>query len=82
MQNQINLTPITQFVQQLRSAESTRQSEIKMSISQARTLNMAITELLDKVNQDYETMFNALKRSLDTDIVTVSMDGGGFENQK
>ena len=82
MQNQINLTPITQFVQQLRSAESTRQSEIKMSISQARTLNMAITELLEKVNQDYETMFNALKRSLDTDIVTVSMDGGGFENQK
>jgi len=82
MQNQINLTPITQFVQQLRSAESTRQSEIKMSIAQARTLNMAITELLDKVNQDYETMFNALKRSLDTDIVTVTMDGGGFENQK
>jgi hypothetical protein len=82
MQNQINLTPITQFVQQLRSAESTRQSEVKLSLAQARMLNMAITELLDKVNQDYETMFNALKRSLDTDIVTVSMDGGGFENQK
>lgn len=82
MQNQINLTPITQFVQQLRSAEASQQKEIKINITQARLLNMTITELLDKANRDYETLFNQLKRSIDTEVITVTMDGGGFEEPK
>ncbi|CAB4125932.1 hypothetical protein UFOVP181_306 [uncultured Caudovirales phage] len=79
MQNQINLSPITQFAQQLRSAELSQAKEIKISLPQARMLNLVLTELLDKVNQDYETMFNQLKQSVDTQVVSVSMDGGGFE---
>jgi len=82
MQNQINLTPVTQFVQQVRSAELSQAKEVKMSLAQARMLNMALTELLDKVNQDFETMFNQLKQSVDTEVVSVSMDGGGFEENK
>jgi hypothetical protein len=82
MQNQINLTPFTQFIQQVRSAEQTQAKEIKMSIQQARLLSLALSECLDKINQDYESMFNALKRSQDTEIVSVSMDGGGFEEKK
>ena len=35
--------------------------------------------LLDKVNQDYESMFNKIKGSSETDTtISVSMDGGGF----
>jgi uncharacterized membrane-anchored protein YhcB (DUF1043 family) len=45
-------------------------------------LALSLAELLDKVNQDYETMYNALKRSVDTEVVNVTMDGGGFEDQK
>ena len=81
MQNQINLTPITQFVQSLRAAELGQLKEIKMTIQQARLLNLALAELQDKLLQDYETMYNALKNSQDTEIVTVQLDGGGFDTK-
>jgi hypothetical protein len=81
MQNQINLTPITQFVQLLRAAELGQQKEIKMTIQQARLLNLALAELQDKLLQDYDTMYNALKNSQDTEVVTVQLDGGGFETK-
>jgi uncharacterized FlaG/YvyC family protein len=82
MQNQINLTPITQFIQQVRAAELSQAKEVKMSLQQARMLNLALAEMMDKMNQDYESMYNALKRSVETEIVTVTMDGGGFETPK
>ena len=82
MQNQINLSPITQFVQTLRSAELAQQREIKLTIQQARLLHLALTEILDKVNQDYETLYNDLKRSIGSEVITVEMDGGGFQEPK
>lgn len=82
MQHQINLTPITQFSQLMRAAELGQQKEIKMSIQQARLLNLALLEMIDKVNQDYESMYSLLKKSVDNDVVSVTMDGGGFEDGK
>ena len=82
MQNQINLTPITQFVQSVRAAEQNMSREVKMSIQQARMLVLALAEVQDKLLQDYETMFNQLKNSVDTEVISVSMDGGGFEEPK
>ena len=80
MSNQINTTPIAQFTQLLRASELSQSKELKMPIQQARLLNMALTELLDKMNQDYESMFNALKNTTNTEVVSVSMDGGGFSD--
>lgn len=82
MQNQINLTPFTQFIQQVRSAEVGQTKEIKLSIQQARILSLALAECMDKLNQNYETLFNELKRGQDTEVISVSMDGGGFEDKK
>ena len=82
MQNQINLTPITQFTQIVRSAELSQAKEVKMPIQQARLLLLALTECIDKINQDYESMYTALKRSIDTEVITVTMDGGGLEESK
>lgn len=82
MQNQINLTPVTQFVQQVRAAELSQAKEVKMSIQQARLFVLALAEIQDKMLKDYETMFNELKKSIDTEVVTVAMDGGGFDDSK
>ena len=82
MQNPINLTPITQFVQLLRVAELNQQKEVKLTIQQARLLNLALTETLDKLNRDWETLYNALKNTQNTEVVTVTMDGGGFVESK
>jgi len=82
MQNQINTTPITQFIQQIRSAELSQAKVVSIDIQKSRLLALALAELLDKVNQDYESMYSALKRSVDTEVVNVTMDGGGFEDTK
>jgi hypothetical protein len=82
MQNQINLTPITQFVQQVRAAELSQSKEVKMSIQQARLFVLALAEIQDKMLKDYETLLNDLKKSIDTEVVTVTMDGGGFDDSK
>lgn len=82
MQNQINLTPITLFVQQLRSAELGQQKEIKIPIQQARLLNLALTEILEKMNRDWESLYHELKKSANPDVITVELDGGGFEDKK
>ena len=80
MQNPINLTPITQFVQSVRSAEQTQSKEVRMSMQQARMLVLTLTEIQDKLLQDYESMFNQLKSNTDSEVVNVSMDGGGFQD--
>jgi uncharacterized FlaG/YvyC family protein len=82
MQNQINLSPVTQFIQQVRSAEQAQSKEVKMSLQQARMLGLALAEMMDKMNQDYESMYSALKRSVDSEVISVEMDGGGFELPK
>lgn len=78
MQQQINTTPIAQFIQSLRSAELSQQKEVKMTIQQARLLSLALSEIQDKLLQDYESMFNQLKNSSATETVNIAMDGGGF----
>lgn len=77
----INTTPLTQFAQSLKAAELSRQQEVKVPIQQARLLNIALVELLDKVNQDYESLLSELKTSNDSQVVSVSMDGGGFSDK-
>jgi hypothetical protein len=81
MQNQINLTPITQFIQVLRSAELSQQKEIRMPIQAARLLSYALHEIQDKLLQDYESMFNTLKRNQETEVVQIELDGGTFDDK-
>jgi len=81
MQNQINLTPITQFTQSLRAAELGNSKEVKLPIQQARFLSMALNEIQDKLLQDYEILYNALKNKTENESVSVAMDGGGFTDK-
>jgi len=82
MQNQINLTPIQQFIQQVRSAELTGAKQITMDMQKARLLNLALAECIDKMNRDWETLYHALKQSANPAVVSVEMDGGGFQDSK
>ena len=78
MQNQINTTPITQFVQLLRATELSQQKEVKIPIQQARLLNLALTEILNQLNQDYSLLLETLKQTDNNEVVNVQFDGGGF----
>jgi hypothetical protein len=81
MQNQINTSPLSQFAQILRAAEQTQSKEVKLSIQQARAINTALVEILDKINQDYETVINEIRKNQGSEVVTVAMDGGGFDDK-
>lgn len=82
MQNLINTTPITQLIQQIRAAELSQQKEVKISIQQARLLNLALAEIMDKLVQDYESLFALLKTSGETEVISVVMDGGSLDEPK
>ena len=74
MTNQINLSPITQFAQQVRSAEFAHQKEVKMSIQQARLLNLALIEIMDALLSNKNTKLS----TSDNEVIRINMDGGGF----
>lgn len=78
MQHQLNVTPITQYNQLLRVAELSQQKELKIPIQQARLLSLALSDIMEKLNQDYESMYNSLKKTVEPDTISVKMDGGGF----
>jgi hypothetical protein len=82
MQNPINTSPVSQFIQSVRAAELAQHKEVKLTIQQARMLNMTLTEMLDKLNRDLESVYRVLKNSSESEVVSVQMDGGGFEEPK
>lgn len=71
--------PLTQFTQLLRAAELSQQKEVKLTIQQARLLNLALTDILTKLTQDYESLFNSLKASQGSEVISIQVDGGGFK---
>jgi TorA maturation chaperone TorD len=81
MSNQINTTSLTQFAQILRAAELSQSKEVKMPIQQARLLNLALTEIQDKLLQDYTALFLELKSSSEKEVIQINMDGGGFKDK-
>jgi len=80
MLNPVNTMPLTQFTQLLKAAELSQQKELKMTIQQARLLNIALTEVLAKLTQDYESLFNSLKESSGSEVISIQVDGGGFKD--
>jgi hypothetical protein len=80
MQNPINTAALIQFTQLLKAAELSQQKELKMPIQQARLLNIALTEVLAKLTQDYESLFNSLKASSGEEVISIQVDGGGFKD--
>lgn len=78
----INTTPLTQFAQTVRAAQLGQSKEVKMPIQQAILLSLALVEIQDKLIRDYESMVNDLKGNVSSEVISVSMDGGGFEEPK
>ena len=73
--------PLTQFTQLLRAAELSQQKELKMTMQQARLLSLALTDVLAKLNQDYESLFNSLKTNSGAEVISIQVDGGGFKEE-
>ena len=77
MQDQpINTTPIKDFVNLVKSAESSRQKEIRLDIEKAKKLNHCLTLLLARHVEGLEKLLLDRKEAQENPVINVQMDGG------
>jgi hypothetical protein len=71
----LNTNPIQQFIQQVKTADASRQQEVKMNIEQARRLAFTLGEVMARLNSDLEQLL-ARKNSGADEVIQINMDGG------
>lgn len=71
----LNTNPIQQFIQQVKTADASRQQEVKMNIEQARRLAFTLGEVMTRLNGDLEQLL-ARKNSGADEVIQINMDGG------
>jgi hypothetical protein len=77
MQNEpLNTMPIQQFLSQVKSADASRQKEIRLDIQSAKRLAFTLGEVMTRLNGDLEKLLASQSSSQD-EVIQVTMDGGG-----
>lgn len=74
-----NHLTIQHFIQLVKTAELSQQREVKISIQQARLLNLALVDILNQLNQDKTQIINEIRDYFENQSITITMDGGSFE---
>jgi hypothetical protein len=74
MPNDVNMTPIQQFINAVKSADASKQREIKMDIQTAKRLAFTLGEVMTRMNGDLEALL--LKKQAQEDVIKVELDGG------
>lgn len=68
----INTSSIISFIEQIKVAEASNQSEIRLNIRQARIISNTLAQVLAKLNADIETI---MQENSNDQKITISMDG-------
>lgn len=71
----LNNMPIQQFLSQVKTADSTRAKEIKMTIEQARSLALTLGQVMVRLNGDLEQLLQK-EYSKENEVIQIQMDGG------
>lgn len=74
----ISTIPVLQFINQVKSADLSKQREIRMDIDTARQLALTLGMVMSRLEGEMELQIQKLlsERSTTQDIVTVKLDGG------
>lgn len=72
--NDLNTSPIQQFINAVKSADAARQRDIKLDIQTAKRLAFTLGETLAKLNGDLEKLIQTKQQS--EDVIRVELDGG------
>lgn len=75
MPNDVNMLPIQQFINAVKSADAAKQREIKMDIQTAKRLAFTLGEAMARMNSDLESLL--LKKQAQEEVIKVELDGGG-----
>ena len=71
----LNTNPIQQFIQQVKTADSSRATEVRLDIANAKRLALTLGEVMARLNGDLEQIL-ARKNSGNDEVINVKMDGG------
>lgn len=72
--DKINTIAITQFLNQIKAADSANQREIRLDIATAKNLHHILALVMTRLAGNYEGLLQT--QSKEDPIVTVQMDGG------
>lgn len=68
----LNTTPITQFLNQVKSADASRAKEIRMDIQQAKNLAFTLGLVMTRLNGDLEQIL-AKKNAGSDDVIQIQV---------
>ena len=71
----LNTNPIQQFIQQVKTADASRATEVRLDIANAKRLALTLGEVMARLNGDLEQIL-ARKNSGADDVIQINMDGG------
>jgi len=74
--NPLNTAPIQQFIQQVRSADASRQKEIRLDIATSKRLAFALGEVMARLHGDLEKIVIDSKTA--DEIIQVEIKGDTF----
>lgn len=73
----LNTTPITQFIQQVKAAETGNSKEVRMDIATAKNLAFTLGMVMSRMHGDLEKFVKENAASGNNEVITVAMDPGG-----
>ena len=76
--DRINTTVITQFLNQVKAAETANQREIRLDISTAKNITHTLALVMTRLAGNYEGLIQDMPKE-DTTTITVQMDGGNWD---
>lgn len=73
----LNTTPITQFIQQVKGAESSNSKEIRLDIASAKNLAFTLGIVMSRLHGDLEKFVKEHAKGDSNEVITIAMDPGG-----
>lgn len=76
MTTPLNTSSLENFLQKVKSADLTKQKEVKLDIDTAKSMSYALGTVLARLAGDYEDLLSKNNNTND-EVIQVNMDGGG-----
>ena len=76
MSTPLNTSSLENFLQKVKSADLTKQKEVKIDIDTAKAMSYALGIVLARLAGDYEGLISKNNNTSD-EVIQVHMDGGG-----
>ena len=73
--NPLNTIPIQQFLQQVKTADASKQREVRLTIDQAKNLAFTMGIVMSRLQGDLELLVAGSKGS-NEEVIEVKLDGG------